>query len=154
MSETTERLRIFVDADVLFAGSASPTGASHIVLVLAELGIIEAIVSGQVRQQVERNLIAKLPAALPAFRAVVDLCCRAVADPDPSASSGLAQAGLVHPKDAPILAAAIAHDCRWLVTFNVRDSRPGERIRVATPGDFLEEARQRLAGMPESGHGG
>ena len=147
MSETPDRLRIFIDADVLFAGSASPTGASHIVLELAELGIIEAIVSGQVRREVERNLMAKLPAALPAFRALVDACCASVADPDPAASQVLSKAGLADPKDAPILASALEHRCSWLLTFNLRDYRPEGRIQVAPPGDFLAELRERLAAM-------
>jgi predicted nucleic acid-binding protein len=152
LSEKPDRLRIFIDADVLFAGSASPTGASHLVLELAELGIIEAIVSDQVRREVERNLMAKLPAALPAFRALVDACCRNVADPDPAASRALAAADLADPKDAPILAAALEHLCSWLLTFNLRDYRPQGRIQVALPGDFLVALRERLAEMSRPGH--
>ena len=64
--------RLFVDADVLFAGAASPSehSASLVVLQLAEITLIEALTSQQVITEAERNLAAKLPQALPAFRLV------------------------------------------------------------------------------------
>lgn len=59
-----------VDADVLFAGSASPTefGASLVVLRMAEIPLIHAVTSRQVIVEAERNLAKKMPAALPAFQ--------------------------------------------------------------------------------------
>jgi predicted nucleic acid-binding protein len=146
--EKSERLRVFIDADVLFAGSASTTGASHVVLLMAELGLVEGLISAQVMNEVERNLTDKLPAALPAFRAIAGACCRVVSNPAPGDSEAMSRAGMADPKDAPILAAALAHDCRWLVTFNVRDFRPDSRIRVGAPAQLLSALRERLAGMP------
>ena len=57
------RPRVFFDADVLFAGAASPSeqGASLVLLRMAELSLIEAITSDQVISEVERNLTAKMP---------------------------------------------------------------------------------------------
>lgn len=136
-------LRVCVDADVLFAGSASTSGASHVVLQLGELGIIDARVADQARTEAERNLADKLPAALPAFRTLLDACTSPIPMVAPFASRRLSRAGEADPKDAPILAAAIAADCRWLLTFNVRDYRT-ERIRVSQPGPFLEELRAIL----------
>jgi hypothetical protein len=60
-----------------------------------------------------------------------------------TAARRLSRAREPDPKDAPILAAAIAADCRWLLTFNVRDYQT-ERIRVSQPGPFLEELRAML----------
>jgi hypothetical protein len=54
---------------VLLAASASTTGASHIVVKLSELTIIEGFISEAVRVEAERNLMAKLPHAVPAYRA-------------------------------------------------------------------------------------
>ena len=75
--------RVFVDADVLFAGAAAPTehGASLTVLRMAEITLIEAITSQQAVVEAERNLEAKLPAALPAFRLIVSRCLRVTPDP-------------------------------------------------------------------------
>ena len=62
--------RVFVDADVIFAGAAAPTehGANLTVLRMAEITLIEAITSQQAVTEAECNLEAKLPATLPMFR--------------------------------------------------------------------------------------
>lgn len=138
-------LRVCVDADVLFAGSASTSGASHVVLQLGELGIIEVRVAEQARIEAERNLLDKLPAALPAFRTLLDACTAPISMAAPAAARRLARAHEADAKDAPILAAAIADECHWLLTFNVRDYRTG-RLRVSQPGPFLEELRALLIG--------
>jgi predicted nucleic acid-binding protein len=64
------KLRIFVDADVLFAGAASPNEHSDslVILRMAEITLIEALTSEQVITEVECNLEEKRPAAMPAFR--------------------------------------------------------------------------------------
>lgn len=134
-----------MDADALFAGAASCTGASHVILQLGELGIIELGVPEQALGEAERNLGAKLPSALPAFRTLVELCTTPLPEPAAVAAEALARGGEADPKDAGILAAAIAADCRWLVTFNIRDYRT-DQLRVVTPGQFVEALRAQLAG--------
>lgn len=141
---TRPRLRICLDADALFAGAASVTGASHVVLQLGELGVIEVGVPEQARVEAERNLAVKLPAALPAFRILVDACTASLPMPSRAAVSRLANAGEADPEVAPILASALAGRCAWLITFNLRDYRT-ERTRVDEPGPFLEDLRARLA---------
>ena len=124
------------------------TGASHVILQLGELGIIEVGVPDQARSEAERNLTAKLPAALPALRALVDACCVGLPMASKGESAAIAETGEADPKDAPILASALAAGCRWLVTFNVRDYRT-DRIRVSSPGDFIEALRGELLGLGE-----
>lgn len=119
------------------------TGASHVILQLGELGIIEVGVPEQARAEAERNLAAKLPAALPALRALVDACGTSLPMESDAASVAIAGAGEADPKGAPILASALAAGCGWLVTFNVRDYRT-DRIRVTEPGDFLQALRAEL----------
>ena len=116
------------------------------ILQLGELGIIEVGVPDQARAEAERNLTAKLPAALPALRALVDACCIGLAMASEAKSAAIAQAGEADPKDAPILASALAAGCGWLVTFNVRDYRT-DRIQVSNPGDFLDALRGELLRM-------
>lgn len=143
-----DRLCVCLDADVLFAGAASVSGASHALLLLGELGIIDLRVAQMALDEAERNLRAKLPAALPAYRSLVNLCVTPIPMQRRAAATRLARSGEADVKDAPILAAALAAECRWLVTFNVRDDRT-DRIRVIQPGPFLEELRAQLAGSIE-----
>jgi len=101
----TVKPRIFVDADVLFAGSASSSeyGASLVVLRMAEITLIEAITSQQVVTEVERNLRTKMPKALPAFQLLVSRCLQVVADPKPSDVQSYV--GLADEKDLRLFAA-------------------------------------------------
>lgn len=71
---------VFIDADVLFAGSASASeaGASLVVLRMAEITLLKAITSEQVIVEVERNLTVKMPTAMPTFRLLVDRCLEVV----------------------------------------------------------------------------
>jgi predicted nucleic acid-binding protein len=137
--------RVFVDADALFAGAASPTdrGASLVILRLAEITLIEAVTSRQVVVEVERNLTAKLASALPVFRLLVSRCLHVGEDPEPAELAPYA--GLADSKDLPILATALREKCQWLVTFNVKDYQPGHpRIAVLRPGEFVLHIRDLL----------
>lgn len=138
--------RIFVDADVLFAGATSPSehGASLVILKMAELTLIEAFTSRQVVTEAERNLVDKLPKALTAFRLLVDHCLRVVSDPRPA--DMVAHHGKADPKDLPILVAALKEECPWLVTFNVRHYQPGHpEVVVLRPGELVLRVRDLLA---------
>jgi hypothetical protein len=140
--------RVFVDADVLFAGAAGPSahGASLVVLRLAEITLIDAVASQQVVVEAERNLTLKLSKTLPTFRLIIDRSLRVVPDPQPD--DLLSYAGLARPKDLPILVAAVREGCPWLVTFNVRHFRPGHPdITVLRPGDFVSQVRTMLANL-------
>jgi hypothetical protein len=137
--------RVFIDADVLFAGAASPSThrASLVVLRMAEITLIDALTSEQVQGEVERNLQAKMPAALPAFRLLLQRCLKIV--PGPSASELNPHRGLADGKDLPIPVAVIREGCPWLVTFNLRDYKPGHPdVTVLRPGDFVREVRYLL----------
>ncbi len=66
-------LRVFVDADVIFAGAASPSehSASNVILRMAEITLIKAMTSAQAITEVELNLTKKLPTKLPEFQQIV-----------------------------------------------------------------------------------
>jgi len=138
--------RVFVDADVLFAGAASPSehGASLVILRMSEITLIEALASQQVIAEAERNLEEKLRQALPAFRLLVSRCLRVV--PDPRSEDLAAYAGAADPKDLPILVAAVREACPWLVTFNVHHFQPGHpKLTILRPGAFVLRVRDLLA---------
>lgn len=52
------KVSVFLDADVIFAGAAAPTehGASHVVLRLGEITLLNCVTSIQAITEVERNL--------------------------------------------------------------------------------------------------
>jgi len=148
MARTRVRPRIFLDSDVVFAGAASPSehGASHVILRMGEITLIECVVSDQVVTEVERNLIAKLPAKLPEFRLLIDRSLEIVSDPLSSEISPFS--GQADPKDLPVLVAALKGYCSHLLTSNLRHyAADPQRITVCRPGHYLSTIRELLATM-------
>ena len=140
--------RAFVDANVLFAGAAAPSehGASLTILRMAEITLIEALTCQQAIIEAERNLAAKLPVALPAFRLIVSRCLQIVSDPTPEELAP--HAGRADPEDLPILVSALREGCPWLVSFNLRHFQPGvPAVTVLRPGDFVLRVRDHLSGL-------
>ena len=140
------KLSVFLDADVIFAGAAAPMehGASHVVLRLGEITLLDCVTSTQAVTEVERNLAKKLPSKLPELRLIVSRSLRIVPDPEPAAL--VPYKGQADPKDLPILVAALQHDCRFLLTFNIRHYTPDTTdITVQRPGAFLTTVRSLLA---------
>jgi len=136
---------VFLDADVIFAGAAAPTehGASHVVLRMGEITLIECVTSEQAVTEVEDNLAEKLPAKLPEFHLLASRCLRVVPDPGPEDLSR--HTGQADPKDLPILVAALREGCPYLLTFNVRHySPPVGSITVQRPGEFVLTVRNLL----------
>jgi hypothetical protein len=116
---------------------------------MAEITLIDAITSEQVIVEAERNLGAKLPAALPTFRLLVSRTLQITANPQPVDLAPYT--GLADPKDLPILIAAVQASCPWLVTFNVRHFQPGHpSMAVLRPGDFVLRIRHLLANLARS----
>ena len=144
--------RAFVDANVLFAGAAAPSehGASLTILRMAEITLIEALTCQQAIIEAERNLAAKLPVALPAFRLIVSRCLQIVFDPTPEELAP--HAGRADPEDLPILVSALREGCPWLVSFNLRHFQPGvPAVTVLRPGDFVLRVRDHLSGLTREG---
>jgi hypothetical protein len=142
--------RIFIDADVLFAGAASPNehSASNLILRMAELTLIEAITSIQVITEAERNLVVTIPKALPAFHLLVSHSLKIVEDPDPALLA--VHHGLADPEDLPILVTAVRETCSLLTTFNLRHYQPGHpSVTILKPGDLVLRIRYLLARLPE-----
>ncbi len=135
-----------MDADVMFAGSAAPSehGASHVVLQMGEITLLDLVTSQQAVTEVERNLQEKLPSKLAEFRLIVSRCLRVMPDPKPGDLTRYR--GQADPEDLSILAAALRENCAYLLTFNLRHYHPtGGLIKVQRPGDFLLSVRQRLS---------
>ena len=145
MVKSRNKPKVFVDADVIFAGAAAPTehGASHVVLRMGEITLIDCVSSEQAVKEVERNLAEKIPAKLPDFHLLVSRSLRIINDPQPNEL--LAYKQQADPKDLPILVAAMKERCSYLLTFNVRHFTPtSPDIIVQQPSGFLMTVRSLL----------
>ena len=143
-----KRWRVFLDTSALIAGVVSPTGAAREVLRLGEARLIELVVSRQVLTEADRNISSKLPEVLSEYRALLrQLAPHVVEDPNLRAVQETAR--VIHPKDAPILAAARLADVDYLVTWNTRHFQTAPvrafvRFPAMTPGEFLRAFRRML----------
>ena len=127
---------------MIIAGSFSKTGASHIVLQLAEVGIIQGHISEQVVEECTWNIRKKLPSALPVFKSFLDASFSNVIVP---VNRFLEKArDQADDKDVPILAAAMQAQADVLVTFNTKDYFPHESPpKILNPGGLLKAIQRR-----------
>jgi predicted nucleic acid-binding protein len=129
---------------VLLAAAASTRGASHLIVKLSEFTLIEGVISEAVQIEVERNLRAKLPIALPAYRALVQSAKLRVV-PWPAPEQLAAYRGQADPKDIAHLAAACLAGCHYLVTHNTKHYAPApSTLVVLKPSIFVERIREQL----------
>ena len=107
-------MRLFLDANVLFAAAHSPEGRSAALFTLAGEGRCSLASSRHAIDEAVRNLALKVPDALPVFERLMP-GLEVVPEPGPRLVAWAAALGLP-PNDAPILAAAAAAGVELLVT--------------------------------------
>ncbi len=137
-------IRVFFDADVIIAGSASQIGASFLLLQLCELGLLNGLTSKQVVEECKRNIRKKLPKAEPFFKQIIKYSLEIVPNPKSKVIKTYQQEA--HLKDVPILAAALETKAQYLLTFNISHYWPDadRNILICKPGDLLQKIRQQL----------
>lgn len=107
-------MKVFLDANVLFAAGYNARGLCRGLFLLAESDRCRLVASSFAVEEARRNLESKAPETLPAFQ---DLLRQVDLVPEPVPALVRKAAGIPLPeKDAPILAAAIASRCDLLVT--------------------------------------
>lgn len=133
--------RIYVDADVLMAAAGgTPLGAPTVLLIIANMTALETICAETAVLESRRNVEEKLPEARPALDELVEHGVRRVDDPPPDAEKRFCD--YADEKDAIHLAAAVIHDCRYLVTYNLSHYEPGhEEVEVVSPGLVVQRLR-------------
>ncbi len=138
---------VFVDANILIAGSASRTGASRAILGLAEIGLIQLVVTRQVVDETERNIRLKLPQALPVFAELLMHLNLQILD-DPQQTEFSRWFAVIEEKDAPILEAAVQVSPNYFLTLNTKDFTPAvgaaKGLTIQTPADFIQNVREIL----------
>ncbi|HAM41049.1 MAG TPA: putative toxin-antitoxin system toxin component, PIN family [Candidatus Omnitrophica bacterium] len=138
-------VRVFLDANVYFAGCYSAKGASALLLKLAVRKRLQVVASRLVLREAERNLHAKADRkALRVFHRFLETATPRILR-TPSAKTLAAYETIIHPKDVPVLAAAVEAKVDYLVTLDRRHffaPLVEARIkspRILAPGDFLQE---------------
>ncbi len=135
---------IFADSSILIAGAASSTGASRVVLTMAEIGLYKLLISEQVLEECQRNLSKKIPKAIPIFRDLINNINVEIL-PNPSLEEFSTYINIIEAKDAPILAAALLAKTDRLLSLNTKDFTPevGDKtgIIIQTPSQFIQDIR-------------
>lgn len=143
-----QKPKVFLDTSALIAGIASSKGAARAVLQLAELGLIEVLVSKQVIVEADRNIKEKLPEMLNEYRSFIKLLSPMLLD-DPKWKDVEKFLPVINQDDAPILASAVISGADFLVTwdrrhFIVKNIPIHSNLKIVTPGDFLKYFREYL----------
>ena len=142
MRKPTQRIKVFIDTNVLIAGVNSVTGASATILDLCEARVLQMVVSRQVLIEADRNVAAKFPQLVGRFRQFMhNLAPLMVEDPTPESMEKAAT--IVDRKDAPILAAAQNANVDFLITLDKKHflnprTRQKIMLKVVSPIEFLQ----------------
>jgi hypothetical protein len=140
-----ERVRIFLDSNVLTAGIDSTWGLDKAVLSLCAARICRLVLAEAVREEVEENLLVRLGGmesgdvnrVLDSYVHLIDLMKPEIV-PFPGEGEVMAGRHLIrHAADIPVLLSAIASRPDWLITHNTKHFSPAVArrtgLRIATP---------------------
>jgi len=135
-------VKVFLDSNVIISGLVSDKGAPRVILDLLCLGLpMLAGATGEYNIiEIERNLIKKMPAALPVYKKYLPLLNLEVI-PLPSSGEIKKLSGLTSDKDVPVLASAVSGNVDFLVTGDKKDfiKLKGEySFKVLSPAEFLD----------------
>lgn len=133
-------MRVFLDANVLFAAAISPQGRSAALFVLAEQGQCTLLISPHAIAEARRNVEGRYPEALERFEHLLRI---ATIVPEAARSQvAWAQQNGLPEEDAPIMAAAADAGATVLVTgdrthFGALFGRTIRGVRVLSLADTL-----------------
>ncbi|MFH0984155.1 MAG: PIN domain-containing protein [Candidatus Omnitrophota bacterium] len=136
-------MRIFLNANVFFAGCMSKEGASAFVLELGRRKRMELVASKLVLREADRNLRRKAPpVALKAFHQYLQQVKIRIAL-TPNGEMMKPYEGMIDPKDLPVLVAAIASEADFFLTLDRKHFLSAglvakiKKPRILGPADFL-----------------
>ncbi len=133
-------MRVFIDANVLFAAAISPEGRSAALFLLSERRVCTLLISAHAVAEARRNLEGRYPDALGRFERLTNKVT--IVPEAGSPRVAWARHQRLPDEDAPILAAATAASADVLVTGDRRHfghlfGRTLEGVRVLTLADTL-----------------
>lgn len=154
------RVRIFLDSNVLTAGIVSTWGLDKAVLSLCAVRICRLVLAEAVREEVEDNLLVRLGGmessdanrVLDHYGHLIALMKPEII-PYPGQTEVKAARHLIrHAADVPVLLSAIASHPDWLLTHNIKHFTPAVArrtgLRIATPVEFFRALSKTLSSSP------
>jgi predicted nucleic acid-binding protein len=153
-----ERVRLFLDSNVLTAGIVSTWGLDKAVLSLCAARICRLVLAEAVRDEVEEGLLIRLSGLeTAAANRVLDDYARLIAlmkpevVPYPGQDEAKAARHLIrHAADVPVLLSAIASRPDWFLTHNTKHFTPAVArrtgLRFATPAEFFRALSDSISG--------
>jgi predicted nucleic acid-binding protein len=139
---TKRGVRVFLDSNVILSGLFSDRGAPRIILDILSLNLsfITGITGRYNIMEIERNLKAKLPEAVPVYKEYsAKLNLHIV--PVPAIEEVKKYTGVTSPKDIPVLVSAINSKSDYLITGDKKDFgklKGNYPFKITSPADFLE----------------
>ena len=153
-----QRVRLFLDSNVLTAGIVSTWGLDKAVLSLCAARICRLVLAEAVRKEVEENLLIRLGGVEPedAARVLRDYTrLIALMKPEVVPYPGLEEVKAArhlirHAADVPVLLSAIASRPDWFLTHNTKHFTPAVALRTglrfATPVEFFRALSRSISG--------
>lgn len=141
-------MKVFLDANIYFAGTRSPKGGSGFILELARRQKIEIITVSYVLLEAEQNIIKKLsPQYLNQhYQNLLEIKPKIQSIEFVTLKEINRLRKLIPSKDIPILLGAILSGCRFLITLDRKHFLNNEKLkgielpfRILNPGEFLRE---------------
>lgn len=114
--QTRPTTRIFIDSSVFIAASISDRGSARDLLVRGVSNEFALVVSSLVLEETQRNLSRKAPRAVSFFEILLQNINAEVVDP--SSELVMHRLKIVHPKDAPIVAASITAAVDFIASYD------------------------------------
>jgi len=154
------RVRIFLDSNVLTAGIVSTWGLDKAVLSLCAARICRLVLAEAVREEVEENLLARLGGmesgdanrVLDHYAHLIALMKPELVPYPAHAEVNAARHLIRHAADVPVLLSAIASHPDWLLTHNTKHFTPAVArrtgLRVATLVEFFRALSKTLSSLP------
>ena len=152
-----ERIRVFLDSNVLTAGIVSAWGLDKAVLSLCAARICRLVLAEAVREEVEENLLLRLGGmesgdvnrVLDSYVHLIDSMKPEMA-PFPGEAEVVAGRHLIRDAaDVPVLLSAIASRSDWFITHNTKHFTPAVArrtgLRIATPVEFFRALSNSLS---------
>lgn len=150
---TRRAVRVFLDSNVILSGFFSDRGTPRIILDILSLNLsfITSITGRYNILEIERNLRAKLPAAVPVYKEYIAKLNLHII-PVPALEEVREYTGTISAKDVPVLVSAIKGKADYLITGDKKDFgklKGDYPFKIISPSDFLEIILPKILGELE-----
>ncbi len=158
-----QRVRVFLDSNVLTGGIVASWGLDKAVLSLCAARICRLVLADVVREEVEENLLIRLSGVesaeanrvLEDYARLIELMKPEIVPYPDEAEVRAARHLIRHAADVPVLVSAMASRPDWFLTHNTKHfTRAVARrtgLRFATPVEFFRELSWSIAGRRPPG---